>query len=206
MELPFLVAQLALYSADGLNNVDLPHPHPQSQSHGQNTAHSRNRSGDGQLDQQMLYGSLVASPQFLRNYQGKQGVYFLFPDVSIRWKGQYRLGVSLLKIPGQVYYFASLISNNIRKRLKLVYFSFAFGYGLGWRPWPSRNPPLRPQQHQVTDKGAREISSRELRRTRSTSSRGVNTLHPVRIRLPGVSADPIQTILSTRICHICFIP
>ncbi|KAK7687975.1 hypothetical protein QCA50_009194 [Cerrena zonata] len=38
VELPFLVAQLALYSADGNNAVDHPHPHPQARTpHPNNT-------------------------------------------------------------------------------------------------------------------------------------------------------------------------
>ncbi|EPT00905.1 hypothetical protein FOMPIDRAFT_1121380 [Fomitopsis schrenkii] len=47
----------------------------------------------------LLYGSLVSSPHILRNLQGRQGVYFLFPDVSVRVRGQYYLNVTLLRIP-----------------------------------------------------------------------------------------------------------
>ncbi|CAL1714948.1 unnamed protein product [Somion occarium] len=85
VELPFLVAQLSLYSADGATTMDQPEV---------GSGHSRS--------DRMLYGSLVASPQILRNYQGRQGVYFLFPDVSIRWRGQFRIGVSLLRLPGSI--------------------------------------------------------------------------------------------------------
>ncbi|KZT09981.1 uncharacterized protein LAESUDRAFT_694503 [Laetiporus sulphureus 93-53] len=80
-DLPFLVAHLSL-----LNNED-----PISgdaDSRGQFVSqHSR------------LYGSLVSSPHILQNLQGKQGIYFLFPDVSVRQRGQYRLCVRLLRLP-----------------------------------------------------------------------------------------------------------
>ncbi|KAH8071798.1 velvet factor, partial [Cristinia sonorae] len=83
-ELPFLVAQLSLYSADGTTPVDL--------------------SADGAhaSPERMLYGSLVSSPHILKNLQGRQGVYFLFPDVSIRWRGRFQLSVTLIKL-GQTY-------------------------------------------------------------------------------------------------------
>ncbi|KAI0080210.1 hypothetical protein K474DRAFT_1638264 [Panus rudis PR-1116 ss-1] len=84
-DMPFLIAQISLYSEDGSTAVDRS-----------STGSDRHRS------ERMLYGNLVASPQVLHNLQGRQGVYFLFPDVSIRWRGCYRLTVSLLRLTGQV--------------------------------------------------------------------------------------------------------
>lgn len=81
-DLPFLIAHLSLYSADGTTPVDI-------------TAGS-----DTSAPERLLYGNLVSSPHVFRNLQGRQGVYFLFPDVSIRWKGRYQLCVSLMKLPG----------------------------------------------------------------------------------------------------------
>jgi hypothetical protein len=46
----------------------------------------------------LLYGNLVSSPQKLRDLQGRLGLYFLFPDASIRWRGRFQLGISLLRI------------------------------------------------------------------------------------------------------------
>ena len=85
-ELPFLIAHLSLYSDDGATPVDLV----------TDSVHTS--------PERMLYGSLVSSPHILRNLQGRQGVYFLFPDVSIRWRGRYQLCVTLIKLPGQVAY------------------------------------------------------------------------------------------------------
>jgi len=80
IELPFLLAQLSLLPEHGFEPLD-----------------SANDSGG--RSQRLLYGSLVASPHILRNLQGKQGIFFLFPDVSVRWRGRYRLNVTLLQIP-----------------------------------------------------------------------------------------------------------
>ncbi|KAI0343124.1 hypothetical protein BDW22DRAFT_1233527 [Trametopsis cervina] len=83
-DLPFLIAHLALYNADGSTAVDVIGPGGQTPS------------------QQRLYGNLVSSPHILRNLQGRLGIYFLFPDVSIRWRGRFTLSVTLMRIPHPV--------------------------------------------------------------------------------------------------------
>ncbi|KAI0705130.1 velvet factor-domain-containing protein [Cytidiella melzeri] len=80
-DFPFLIAHLALYNADGSTAVDVIGPGGQTPS------------------QQRLYGNLVSSPHALRNLQGRLGIYFLFPDVSIRWRGRFTLSVTLMRIP-----------------------------------------------------------------------------------------------------------
>ncbi|KIJ20832.1 hypothetical protein PAXINDRAFT_165674 [Paxillus involutus ATCC 200175] len=81
IELPFLVAHLSLFSDDGLRPLDM------------------GSSPNGEAPpRRLLYGNLVSSPQKLRDLQGRLGLYFLFPDVSIRWRGRFQLGVSLLRI------------------------------------------------------------------------------------------------------------
>jgi len=47
-----------------------------------------------------LYGSLVSSPQTFRDLHGRQGTYFLFPDVSVRIRGRFQLSVTLIELPG----------------------------------------------------------------------------------------------------------
>lgn len=59
-------------------------------------------SGGHSAPQRLLYGNLVSSPHILRNLQGRQGIYFLFPDVSIRCRGRFLLNVTLIRLPGQV--------------------------------------------------------------------------------------------------------
>ncbi|KAK7445419.1 hypothetical protein VKT23_014836 [Stygiomarasmius scandens] len=46
----------------------------------------------------ILYGNLVSSVDQLEDLQGNRGLFFLFPDVSIRWRGRYRLGITLLRL------------------------------------------------------------------------------------------------------------
>lgn len=81
VELPFLIAHLSLYSDDGTRSLDM------GRSPGSNSPPRR-----------LLYGNLVSSPQKLRDLSGRLGLYFLFPDVSIRWRGRFQLGVSLLRL------------------------------------------------------------------------------------------------------------
>lgn len=52
----------------------------------------------------LLYGSLVSSPQVYRDLHGRQGIYFLFPDVSIRTRGQFQMRISLIRLPRYVYH------------------------------------------------------------------------------------------------------
>ncbi|EIW79198.1 hypothetical protein CONPUDRAFT_138355 [Coniophora puteana RWD-64-598 SS2] len=84
VELPFLIAHLSLYSEDGTRQLDMG-TSPDATS----TTAPRRR---------LLYGNLVSSPQKLRDLQGRLGLYFLFPDVSIRYRGRFQLGISLLRI------------------------------------------------------------------------------------------------------------
>ncbi|KAI8370358.1 velvet factor-domain-containing protein [Radiomyces spectabilis] len=46
----------------------------------------------------VLMGSLVSSPSLLKDPEGEQGLYFAFPDLSIRTEGQYTLRFSLMKL------------------------------------------------------------------------------------------------------------
>ena len=48
----------------------------------------------------ILYGNLVSTIELLEDLQGNLGLFFLFPDVSIRWRGRYRLGVTLARLSG----------------------------------------------------------------------------------------------------------
>jgi len=48
--------------------------------------------------QQLLYGTLVAAPQAFKDQAGYRGYFFVFPDVSLRLRGRYRLGISLTRL------------------------------------------------------------------------------------------------------------
>ena len=60
-----------------------------------------------------LYGSLVSSPQTFRDLRGRQGTYFLFPDVSICTRGRFQLSVILIELPGSVLKLSSNKSSQL---------------------------------------------------------------------------------------------
>lgn len=84
-ELPFLISHLSLLSADAKR--------PLPTSSGPN-GFSRTNEPQG-----LLYGSLASSPQVYRDLQGRQGIYFLFPDVSVRTRGYFQMCISLIRLP-----------------------------------------------------------------------------------------------------------
>ncbi|PAV20118.1 velvet [Pyrrhoderma noxium] len=76
-ELPYLIAHLSLCSENGHPLDGVP----------------------GASSQHLLYGTLVSSPQVMRNLRGRVAPYFIFPDVSIRQRGRYSLCISLHRLP-----------------------------------------------------------------------------------------------------------
>jgi hypothetical protein len=104
-ELPFLVAHLSLFSADGSVALDVG-------------------SSPGGTHRRVLYGKLVAEPQNLLDVNGKQCLFFVFSDVSIRWCGQYQLGISLMRLSWQVMPFPREVCI-----LTALFFSFFFFLG-----------------------------------------------------------------------------
>ncbi|KAJ7877304.1 velvet factor [Mycena leptocephala] len=78
-ELPFLITHLSLFTENGIAPLDM------------------GSSVTGQPPP-ILYGSLVSSVNHLEDHNGNMGLFFLFPDVSIRWRGRFQLGVTLLRI------------------------------------------------------------------------------------------------------------
>ncbi|EIM80502.1 uncharacterized protein STEHIDRAFT_126028 [Stereum hirsutum FP-91666 SS1] len=79
-DLPFFIAHLSLYSGDGRTLLD-------------------ERRGSGAFPpDRLLYGNIVSSPHSLRNLHGSPGIYFLFPDVSVRYRGLYTLRISLMRL------------------------------------------------------------------------------------------------------------
>lgn len=83
VELPFLIAHLSLLSADGQRQLDM------------------GSAPGGDLSPPILYGNLVSSVHQLEDLQGNMGMFFLFPDVSIRYRGQFRLRVNLMRLMDQ---------------------------------------------------------------------------------------------------------
>ncbi|KAL1922554.1 uncharacterized protein VTP21DRAFT_10093 [Calcarisporiella thermophila] len=75
---PFFVLHVTLWSEDGREERNIIYDPPRCT--------------------RVLMGSLVASPSLLRNPEGEQGCYFVFPDLSIRTDGRYKLKFSLMKL------------------------------------------------------------------------------------------------------------
>lgn len=83
-EIPFFVSTIQLLTEHSLPIRDPP---------------DDPRNATAQLSaQRLLYGSLVSSPYSLIGLNGQSGVFFIFPDVSVRLEGKYRLGVSLTRL------------------------------------------------------------------------------------------------------------
>ncbi|KAI9323443.1 velvet factor [Dichotomocladium elegans] len=78
LQTPFFVLHVTLWSAD--------------------REEERNIISNPPKYTRVLMGSLVSSPSLLKNPEGEQGLYFAFPDLSIRTEGQYTLRFSLMKL------------------------------------------------------------------------------------------------------------
>ncbi|KAG8958238.1 hypothetical protein FRC03_009312 [Tulasnella sp. 419] len=83
-DMPFLAAHLWLYNEDGTEPVDVVDGPPSP--------------GGTNTTQRMLYGTLVSSIHSYKDLQGNPGMFLIFPDVSVRRCGTYRLLVSLMKL------------------------------------------------------------------------------------------------------------
>jgi len=84
-ELPFLIAHLSLFTENGMTPLDM----------GSSTTGPGYRQG---APPPILYGNLVSSVDHLEDQNGNMGLFFLFPDVSIRWRGRFQLGITLVRI------------------------------------------------------------------------------------------------------------
>ncbi|KAJ7035664.1 velvet factor-domain-containing protein [Mycena alexandri] len=82
-ELPFLIAHLSLFAENGTTPLDM----------GSSTTGYRHGAPPP-----ILYGNLVSTVHHLEDQNGNMGLFFLFPDVSIRWRGRFQLGVTLVRI------------------------------------------------------------------------------------------------------------
>ncbi|CAO3650747.1 unnamed protein product [Cunninghamella echinulata] len=78
LQIPFFVLHVTLWSAD--------------------RTEERNIISNPPKCTRVLMGSLVSSPSLLKNPDGEQGLYFAFPDLSIRTEGRYTLRFSLMKL------------------------------------------------------------------------------------------------------------
>ena len=113
---PFFVVHCALRSSDGLQDRNLIFIGSGSsgQLPGSSEASSATESGSPDVEQQIqppsrgsqstaattrvLMGNLVSGPSVLDDEFGKEGLFFYFPDLSIRTEGRFRLRFTLLQI------------------------------------------------------------------------------------------------------------
>jgi hypothetical protein len=64
-------------------------------------------------------GSIVSSLYRLKDLDNKDGAFFVFPDLSVRMEGQYRLKFSLFEIINtEIYYCTSIVSDVFREYQK----------------------------------------------------------------------------------------
>jgi hypothetical protein len=54
--------------------------------------------GNGRTTTRVMMGTLVSSPNILKDTHGNYGSFFCFPDLSIRCEGVYRLRFTLVKL------------------------------------------------------------------------------------------------------------
>lgn len=47
-----------------------------------------------------LYGTTIASPVEMKDQNGEDGVYFVFPDICVRFAGTFRLKAYVMRITG----------------------------------------------------------------------------------------------------------
>lgn len=59
---------------------------------------SSNKLDEAPTSVRLLYGTLVASPMQLYTPQDRLGNIFIFPEVSIRSRGQFRLQITVTKV------------------------------------------------------------------------------------------------------------
>lgn len=85
-ELPFLVCHLTLLKPNGEDAAMVIAPTQNSSTRRHTVA--------------MLYGTLIASPVEMSDLTGATGMYFCFPDVSVRYDGRWKLRATLLRITG----------------------------------------------------------------------------------------------------------
>ncbi|ORX55101.1 hypothetical protein DM01DRAFT_1335395 [Hesseltinella vesiculosa] len=100
LQIPFFVLHVTLWSAD--------------------RTEERNIISNPPKCTRVLMGSLVSSPSLLKNPEGEQGLYFAFPDLSIRTEGRYTLRFSLMKL------ISSDFQPNAKSRIIAQVFSDAF--------------------------------------------------------------------------------
>ncbi|KAJ7798309.1 hypothetical protein B0H14DRAFT_2388800 [Mycena olivaceomarginata] len=96
-ELPFLIAHLSLFTENGMTSLDM----------GSLITGSAYRQG---APSPILYeSSIICGPPGGHKWQHAL-VFFVFPDVSIRWRGRFRLGVTLIMISMSEQSFVGLLS------------------------------------------------------------------------------------------------
>ena len=80
-EVPFFVAHLALL-------LETEEREPEE----------RYDPAENLTELRVLYGTLASSAHVQQDLQGRPAIYFVFPDVSIRFTGRYRLRIDLMKL------------------------------------------------------------------------------------------------------------
>lgn len=91
----------------------------------------------------VLMGSLVSSPSLLKNPEGQQGLYFAFPDLSIRTEGRYTLKFSLIKLTRYALYWSILDRSAVHNGL------LTHGFNIAMILSPTPKPTLLLKSFQI---------------------------------------------------------
>ncbi len=94
---PFFVVHTTLWNEDGTQDRNLI----ASNAGARNSAVDGNNQSDVSASTKItrvLMGSLVASPSILADESGVEACYFVFPDLSVRTEGKYRLRFTLMRL------------------------------------------------------------------------------------------------------------
>ncbi|BFZ59736.1 hypothetical protein YB2330_000752 [Saitoella coloradoensis] len=96
---PFFVVHATLWSDTGEEERNLILTNKDDSEQGQERGGREEKdAGPAGSVVKVLIGSLVSSPALLEDDHGVEGVYFAFPDLSIRTEGRYRLKFSLVRL------------------------------------------------------------------------------------------------------------
>ncbi|KAI9208744.1 velvet factor-domain-containing protein [Polychytrium aggregatum] len=94
---PLLVCYVSLYSAQGSEDRSVV-IHPRAKTKGLQASHDLYPFSSSSQFCQTLVGTLVTSCAVLYDHSGKEGMFFVFNDISVRTQGTYRLKFNLINV------------------------------------------------------------------------------------------------------------
>ncbi|KAK9718986.1 hypothetical protein K7432_005123 [Basidiobolus ranarum] len=128
VDISFLLAHVDLWSEDSLENRDLV-VHPSSIPSATTLPRTTVVALNAPRYARNLLGSLTSSAYNLLNTVGEPGVYFVFPDLSIRTEGRFTLRFSFFNLNQSSFSGPSLIEAQVFSKPFNVYLAKDFPGG-----------------------------------------------------------------------------